>query len=149
MRPDDAFLARLQLTITTLRYWAPSIADAAEIEESETATHWRMRVSPKLPGACPFELILRADQIYDISVAGEDYSELPIASLDVFAPLVEAIVAGSVMQRRWASMATGLCRAVETIVILANGERWHGRPAAGADLEGAEFAEHCFLPYRR
>lgn len=152
MRPDDVFLARLQLTITALRYWAPSIADAADIEESETPDHWRLRVSPRLPEACPFELILRGGQIYDIAIAGEDYDARPITSLDLFAPLVEAIVAGSVLQRRWASTSTGAPRAVETIVILADGRRWRGTetsPAGSIDLDGAECSDHYFLPYRR
>jgi len=32
MLPDDVFRYHLQSTITALRYWAPSIADAAHIE---------------------------------------------------------------------------------------------------------------------
>lgn len=152
MRPDDIFLARLQLTITTLRYWTPSIADAAAIEESESASHWRMRISPRLPEACPFELILRADQFYDIAVAGEEYDARPITSLDLFSPLVEAIAAGAVFQRRWASAATGAPRAVETIILLGAGRAWRGAPASLSSpetLEGAESADHYFLPYRR
>ena len=32
MLPDDVFRSRLQSTITALRYWAPSIADAARLQ---------------------------------------------------------------------------------------------------------------------
>jgi len=32
MLPDDVFRSRLQATITALRYWAPSVADAARLE---------------------------------------------------------------------------------------------------------------------
>ncbi len=150
MRPDDIFLARLQLTITTLRYWTPSIADAASVEESESASFWRLHVTPRLPEACPFELILRADRFYDIAVAGEEYGARPIDSLDLFVPLVEAIATGSVFQRRWTSAATGAPRAIETIVLLGGGREWRGaEPPPPEILDGAEYADHYFLPYTR
>lgn len=151
MRPDDAYLSRLQYTITALRYWAPSIADTADIDESETADHWRLAVAPKLRAACPFELIIRADRNYDIGIAGQDYEARPVASLDLFAPLLEAITSGAVLQRRWFSTSTGLPRAIETVVILGDGRRWHGTDAGDADLTltGAECTNHYFLPYRR
>jgi hypothetical protein len=149
MRRDDAFLTRLQVTITTLRYWAPSIAHAAAVEETETDASWGMRISPAVKEACPFELILRADQMHDLAVAGQEYPDRPTESLDLFVPLCEAIAAGAVLQRRWSSPLTGLSRAVETLIMLEDGRVWRGAPSdlvAGGDWQSSD---RYFLPYRR
>ncbi len=58
MLPDDVFRSRLQATIMALRYWAPSIADAARLEDTETSDYWKIIVTPAMASACPFELIL-------------------------------------------------------------------------------------------
>ena len=154
MLPDDVFRSRLQSTITALRYWAPSIADAAHIEEAETGNYWRIKVAPALQQACPFELILHFDQRYDLAVADESYESLPIESFDIFVPFVEAIADGSIVQRRWISRLTGLERSVETLVTLPGGGIWRetrGEPhlMPSLDDDGTELRERCFLPYRR
>jgi hypothetical protein len=154
MLPDDLFRSRLQTTITALKYWAPSIADAARIEESETGNYWKIRVAPFLANACPFELILHFDQRLDLAIDDETYEGLPIESFDIFLPFVEAIADGRVVQRRWLSRLTGLERSVETLVMLAGGGIWReGRGAAFArpslDDDGTELRERRFLPYRR
>ncbi len=154
MLPDDLFSSRLQTTITALKYWAPSIADAARVEEGETGNFWKIAVTPFLAGACPFELILHFDQHYDVAVADEAYEGLPIESFDVFLPLVAAIADGRVVQRRWVSRLTGLERAVETLVMLVSGGIWReARGTAPArpslDDDGTELRERNFLPYRR
>ena len=51
MLPDDVFRSRLQSTITALRYWAPSIADAARLEETETSDYWKIIVAPRRAAA--------------------------------------------------------------------------------------------------
>jgi len=154
MLPDDVFRSRLQATITALRYWAPSIADAAHIEEAETGNYWKILVAPGLANACPFELILHFDQRYDLAVGEETYESLPIESFDIFVPFVEAIAGGSVVQRRWVSRLTGLERSVETLVTLPGGGIWResrGEPHVMPSLEddGTELRERRFLPYRR
>ena len=154
MLPDDVFRSRLQTTITALRYWAPSIADAARIEEAESGNFWKFAVAPRLVNACPFELILHFDQRYDLAIGEETYESLPIESFDLFLPFVEAIAEGEVVQRHWVSRLTGLERSVETLVTLANGGIW--REARGAaqgmpslEDDGTELRERRFLPYRR
>jgi hypothetical protein len=154
MLPDDLFRSRLQTTITALKYWAPSIADAARVEETETGSFWKIGVTPFLAGACPFELILHFDQNYDVAVADEVYEGLPLESFDTLLPFVEAIADGRIVQRHWMSRLTGLERTVETLVMLAGGGIW--REARGArssqpslDDDGSELRERCFLPYRR
>jgi hypothetical protein len=154
MLPDDVFRSRLQTTITALRYWAPSIADAAHIEEAETGNFWKIVMAPRLANACPLEMILHFDQRYDLAVADESYESLPIESFDLFVPFVEAIAEGNIVQRRWISRLTGLERSVETIVTLAEGSIWReGRGAAQSmpslEDDGTELRERRFLPYRR
>jgi hypothetical protein len=154
MLPDDVFRSRLQTTITALRYWAPAIADAARVEEVETGSFWKIAVAPFTANACPFEIILHFDQRYDVAVGEETYEGLPIEGFDHFMPFVEAIAAGSVVQRRWVSRLTGLERSVETLVMLANGGLW--RESRGAyqskpplEDDGSELIERRYLPYRR
>jgi hypothetical protein len=154
MLPDDVFRSRLQSTITALKYWAPSIADTARVEEVETGNFWKISVAPGLANACPFELIMHFDQRYDIAVSDESYEGLPIESFDLFLPFVEAVADGNVIQRRRVSRLTGLERSVETLVTLANGATWreaHGdaQRTPSLDDDGTELREHRFLPYRR
>jgi hypothetical protein len=154
MKPDDVFRTQLQTTITTLRYWAPLIADAARVEEKQNADFFKIALTPFIASGCPFELILRNDQKYDLAIAGETYEDRRMPSLDRFLPFVEAITDGTVVRRRYVSRLTGLNRATETLVMLADGYLWReGRGSVGEvsslDDEEAEFIEHRFLPYRR
>lgn len=154
MLPDDVFRSRLHTTITVLKYWAPSVADAALIEEAETGNFWKMNVAPRLAHACPFELILHFDQRYDLAVGEESYESLPIDTFDLFLPFVEAIADGNVVQRRWLSRYTGLERAVETIVELPSGGIWREARGTAPNMpsledDGLELRERRFLSYRR
>lgn len=154
MLPDDVFRARLQSTITALKYWAPSIADAAKVEETETGNFWKIAVSPGLANACSFELIMHFDQHYDLAIGDETYEGLPIDSFDLFLPFVEAVADGNVVQRHRVSRLTGLERSVETLVTLANGATWRetrgdARGAPSLEDDGTELRERRFLPYRR
>lgn len=154
MLPDDVFRSRMQTTITALQYWAPSIADAAQVEETETGSFWKITVTPGLPNACPFELIVHFDQRYDLAIGSETYEGLPIESFDMFLPFVEAVADGNVVQRRRLSRLTGLERSVETLVTLANGSTWREvrgerQMVPSLDDDGTELRERRYLPYRR
>jgi hypothetical protein len=154
MLPDDVFRSRMQTTITALKYWAPSIADAAQVEETETGNFWKIAVTPGLSNACPFELIVHFDQRYDLAIGSETYESLPIESFDMFLPFVESVADGNVVQRRRLSRLTGLERSVETLVTLPNGSTWRevrgdGHAVPSLDDDGTELREHRFLPYRR
>lgn len=151
MLSDDVFRSRLQATIASLRYWVPTIADCARTLERETADFWRLAVTPAVEGACAFELMLHPSQRYDLAVAGETYEDRPVESLDLFLPLVEALVEGRVVQRRKTSLATGVTHDVETIVSLAPGKEWRDhrhRADTPADTD-VVFDDRHFLPYRR
>lgn len=154
MLPDDVFRTRLQSTITALRYWAPSIADAARLEETETGDYWRITVTPRVASACPFKLALNADQSYDLRVADETYERRPLETFDWLIPFADAVADGNIVQRRWISRLTGLERSVETVVVLPGGAIWregngetHLIPTL--DDDGTEMRERRFLPYRR
>jgi hypothetical protein len=154
MLPDDVFRSRLQLTITALRYWAPSVADAARLEETETGDYWKIIVTPTVASACPFELILHAEQRYDLAIADESYESRQIESFDWFLPFADAIADGQVVQRHWISRLTGLERSVETLVTMAGGSIWRDGRGASPRMptledDGTELRERRFLPYRR
>ncbi|MDH4982040.1 hypothetical protein [Hyphomicrobium sp. D-2] len=154
MLPDDVFRTRLQATITALRYWAPTVASTARVEETSSGDYWRLAITPITPSACPLELILHSDQHYDIFIAGETYEGRPIDSFDWFLPLAEAVAEGQVVQRQRISRLTGLQRSTETLVALANGEVWFdGRDTLHAappiEDDGTEIRERRFLPYHR
>jgi hypothetical protein len=124
MLSPDTYRARFDATIASLRAWTGFIADVARIEVSENPASWRLMLVPHTPQACPVELILRRDQLYDISISTETHEDLAIESMDAFLPLLEAVSDGRVLIRTRASQATGLVRAVETIVTQANGQLW-------------------------
>lgn len=157
MQTDDRYRARLQTAIAALRYWSPSIKDAAHVVETDEGEYWRMAIEPLIAGACPFELVLRADGFHDLMIAGESYEDEPTEDLEMFVPLAEAIAGGHVRRRLYASAATGLPVAVGTVVDLADGRSFVRRRdlasprdttaprASGEDI----ITERHFLPYHR
>jgi hypothetical protein len=144
MLPDDTYRTGYQATITKLEAWLATQAAVAEVEVARDTHSWRARVTPHAANACPFELALRVDQHYDLSVGLETYEDQPIDSLALFPDLLAAIVAGRVISRRLATAATGTVQAIETIVTPGDGVEWSGRrtfasrpvqvPAADADM---------------
>ena len=154
MLSDDAYTSQLQSTIESLRYWIPSVADAVRVEEIEAEGFWKIYVNPKTPGACPFELIFRADRHFDMVIAGETYEDLELTSFDYFLPLVEAIAEGRIVQRRRVSQATGRTYDIETIVTMRDGRTWSRKlRVAGlpdqAEADGLELQDRHFIAYRR
>lgn len=154
MLSDDVYRSKFNSTVESLRYWVPSISDAARAEEASSPDYWKLSVTPHVEGACPFELLLSMSQMYDVMIAGEIYEDIPVTSLDLFVPLAEAISEGRVIQRRYVSPMTGTVREVETIVTLADGKVWrkgHLNEAVAAAIApgSAETIDRAFLPYRR
>jgi hypothetical protein len=153
MLADDIFRPRLQESIAALEEWAKQIGPYAQVERSEDGTNWRIRLVPPVCNACPCELILRRDQRFDISLGEETYEDVPIGSLDLFLPLLQAVVAGNVVTRRWVSSTTGLEYNVETIVMLPDGASWSAdrrSPLAPQPLEiNLECDARHYVPYFR
>lgn len=154
MSIDDRYRARLQAAIASLRYWVPTISDAAHITQSDGGTYWSLSAEPHISGACPFELVLRDDGRHDIMIAGESYEDLPTEDLDVFVPLACAIARGDVTRRITSTSATGIPISVETIIQLDGAKNWHKSRALlppGQRLESGDavVSDRRFLPYRR
>lgn len=152
MLATDAYLAKLEQTIASLKAWTGFIADVAAVETGDGASSWRLVIRPKAPQACPVELLLRHDQLYDIAVASEVYEDQRAEDLDGFLRLIEAIAEGRVVTRTEQSRATGAVYAVETRVDIAPGKAWVRRrelPAARiADPEQTIFTDRHYTPYR-
>jgi hypothetical protein len=134
-------------TIEQLRYWVPTIKDVALVVESDDAGEgWTLSIIPKVASACPVAITLRESGRFDIVIAGEDYADRGLGSLDQIVTLLERITDGRVVQRRWVSRATGAETGVETMVALGEGLVWRNGPEPDG---GSERRDRHFLPYRR
>lgn len=154
MLSDDVYRAELAKCFADLERATSALAGAAEIVTAKTPDFVRLSLLPHAAGACPVEIMLRADQYYDISVANEFYEDCRIERFDLFAPLIAAIARGDVIQRRHISAATGTERAIETIVTLSGGVVWrqghvHTAVAAAIAEPATLRDDRRFLPYLR
>lgn len=152
MLSDDVFRARLEATIASLRYWVPTISDTAAVHETAGDSYWKLAVMPHVAGACPFELMLRADQHYDLVLDGERFEDRPIESVEMFVPLVTAITDGRVIKRSANAAESARLLTVDMIVDLGDGKSWRaGRTIAAAASRFAEplITDRRYLPYRR
>lgn len=146
MTPEGICTSPVEVTIEQLRYWVPTITDVASAVEARDGESWLLSIEPHLATACPVAIALRQDGRFDISLAGETYEDCALSSLDQLVPLLERIVAGDVVQRRWVSAATGVPQGIETFVQLGSGLVWRHEPEPDG---GAERRDRHFLPYRR
>lgn len=146
MIPDDVYQQDFENIVAQMRYWAPSVADVAKVEEEEGPGYRIFKFSSAYPGGCPFEFVIRQDQHYDLRVAAQHYLDQPARNLMRFHSLSEAIVEGRVSQLYWHSIKTGVLRGIQTQVRLADGSIWReGMP----EPEECESRTRTFLPYRR
>ena len=153
MLSDDVYRTQLSRTFADLVRNIAPLADVAEISHAQTGDYVRLSLLPFARGACAVEIMLRADQHYDISIGTEFYEDCVVEQFSLFGPLIEAIVDGHVIQRRHISSMTGTERSIETIVILADGAIWrkgHAHRVASALSEDATvFDDRRYVPYRR
>lgn len=154
MLPEDVFRSRLEATVASLSYWAPTIKNAARVVMRDEVSSWRMTVEPHLRAACALDLAVHASQTYDVTIAGETFKGLPVGSLDIFLPLAEAVAEGRVVQRRYETPATGALHTIETIVPLQGGREWRAErinePIARlVSREECLQLDHRFPPYHR
>ncbi len=154
LKPDDVFRAELALTTDHLKMWANSLHACATVELRNAPGFWSLEVAPLAQGACPFELMLRADQRYDLAIAGEYYEDRPITDISIFAGLAKSIASGHVSRVSIRSALTGALQSLETRISLSDGTYWFGArsvmPAAHAcppEFEIKEFKR--YLPFRR
>lgn len=146
MTPEGSGLSSIEVTIEQIRYWVPTINDVASMVEAREGHSWLLSIEPHLAAACPVAIALRQDGRFDMSLAGETYEDCTLQSLDQLVLLLERIVDGDVIQRRWVSAATGLAQGIETFVRLGPGITWRNGPEPDG---GVERRDRHFLPYRR
>ena len=153
MLSDDNFRKRLQHIIDALEVWAAEMEPWATIELGFTDGTWRINAVPHAETACPFEIILRPDQKFDIKVGSEIYEDRPLDALTDIPQLVRAISNGRVLIRRWESWTTGLEYNMETIIDIPGADEGRfERPNLNAPPIGdSELMAtlHTFAPYRR
>ena len=153
MVSDAAYSSMLDQTIASLKAWTGFVADVARVEDDSDESAWRLSLTPQSPRACPIAIVLRLDRSYDLRIAGETYEGRPIASLDLFLPLIDAIAEGRVLTRRVFSATTGLPHGVSTVVTLADGrvleEKHHCQPGFVKTDSATEIRDTHYLPYRR
>lgn len=153
MLSDDVFRSQLTMTFTDLLQTAERLSDVADIGHAQTREFVRLSMLPHARGACAVEVMLRSDQMYDISIGTEFYEDCRIQSFGTFVPLIEAIAKGDVIQRRHVSAVTGTERSIETLVRLPGGEVWrkgHDYTVASAIPDDRTvFDDRWYVAYRR
>jgi hypothetical protein len=154
MYSDDVYRNHLGETIAALEDWARDNRDVATIETSSNAAYWKLSVMPHAAGACPIELLLRADQRFNVAIGGEVYEDKPVDKFDFFAMLVRAIARGNVERINVLNALTGALEAIETRVTLEDGWAWIGeRRIASRGSHKIDSAQELrtrrFVPYRR
>jgi hypothetical protein len=150
MTSDDVYRAKLRKTAADLRQAVAPLDGFAKVALETSEQGVRLVLVPLTAGACPVELMVRADQKYDIAVGVLLYEDRPVERLELFKPLILAVVDGAVVERRTVSALTGMEAGRETIVTLADGSQWRaGGQAREGDGEEWIAEDREFLPYRR
>ena len=121
MLPDDVFRERLEKTLVDLETWAEETRGGADIAISASDRYWRMAVRPFFPGTCPFELLIKASQTFDLVLDREAYENKPIQRFDLFLNLAKAIAAGRAERIETRNALTGILIDVTMRVELAAG----------------------------
>jgi hypothetical protein len=154
MFSDDVYRSKLSTVIDTLDAWAREQSGVAEIVTDINAAFWKLSVTPFAPGACPFELMLRADQRFNVQIGDEVYEDKPVDTFAFFPMLVRAISSGNVERSEVSSALTAALESVETRVTLEDGWAWIGERRAGPrgsrrTETALEQRAYRFLPYQR
>lgn len=126
MLSDDVYRERLEKTLVELETWANSMRGSADVTINASERYWRMAVTPWLPSACPFELLIKSDQTFDLVLKGEIYEGKPVERFDLFLQLAKAIASGHVERIEIRNSETGVLIDVATRIELAPGWDWIG-----------------------
>lgn len=154
MLSDDVYRDRLEKTLVELEAWANEMRGSADIAITASDRYWRMAVAPFLSSACPFELLIKADQTFDLALNREVYENRPVERFDLFPTLAKAIAAGRVEKIVTRNALTGILIDIATRVELAPGWDWIGSRKVLKNfvrpLEADEERQtHRFLSYDR
>lgn len=155
MLPDDRYRAGLERTAASILAWSGFVRDVADVSYADDADSWSFGLQPHIATACPVALVIgRTSQFHSLTLGRESYSDLPVDTFDLFLALLEAVVAGRVIERHHLARAKGFPVAVEMRVgpgptplftrrrLLASLPR-HTEPS-----EWTEIRDRHFLPYR-
>lgn len=152
MLAEDLFRTRLAGLIAKLEDWAARYSETGSMDAKYGTGFWRVVARPSTPGTCPVTLVLRADQKFDLSLAGDLFEDRPIENFDIFPPLLEAVAQGRVERTHYTSALTGAPLGHETRVLLSDGGSWGERRmrSNAHAIDGAIMENRQrFLPYSR
>jgi hypothetical protein len=149
MLPDDVFRDRLERTLVEIEAAVAKVRDFAAIDIAANPAYWRLEVVPVEAGACPFELIISADQTFSLKLANEAYEGLPIERLEFFPHLVHAVEQGHVERISKHSTLTDALVAVAMRVTLAPDWHWQRERRIVPQTTSEEWRTQPYLPYRR
>ena len=149
MLPDDVFRHRLEQTLVEIEASAARLRECAAVSVTAKPNYWRAIVMPNLAAACPFDLMICADQTFNLKLANEAYTRLPVDRFELFPHLVRAIEAGQVEKISKYSTMTDALVAVAMRVALAPGWDWIEERRLSPASTAEEWRTHRYLPYRR
>lgn len=148
---SEAFAARLRQVISELENFSSTLTTVADVRTSEADGYWRLTLSPFALNTCPLDLFLRADQMVDVAIGPEAIEDLPAGDLSLFPMIVTAVSEGRIVIRHHVASATNALLAVETRVILDDGQIWQSErwTKVGKELHGVSRIDidRRYLPY--
>jgi len=149
MLPDDVFRDRLEQTLVEVEKSIANMRNCAAVDVSASPRYWSVVVLPFLAAACPFELIIKADQKFSLKLAGEAFENRPVESFELFPHLVRAVEAGHVEKISKFDAMTETLVAIEMRVELERGWDWLGERRIRPTTPAEEWRTHRYLAYRR
>jgi hypothetical protein len=149
MLPDDVFRDRLEQTLVEVEKSVAKMRDCAAIDVTASQHYWSVVALPFLAAACPFELIIKADQKFSLKVAAETFENRPVERFELFPRLVRAIEAGHVEKISKFDAMTDALVAIEMRVELEPGWDWLGERRLSPPASSEEWRTHRYLAYRR
>lgn len=149
MLPDDVFRDRLERTLVEVEAIVSKMRDCASVNVSATPRYWRVTVVPFFASACPFELMIKSDQKFNLKLASEVFENRPVDHFELFPHLIRAIDEGHVEKISKFDVTTGALVAVEMRVALGPGWEWSGERRIAPPTPSEEWRTHRYLAYRR
>ena len=153
MLSDDVYITKFRATVADLEAWLKSLSAVAAIETHRDEATWRASVVPNVIQACPFELMLRLDQRFDLTVGPETYEDQAIANMEMFMPLLAAVANGRLVTSTWSTADTGMIAAIETKISPEGGIAWSSRrtirTANSTDHDALIQRDHHYIAYAR
>lgn len=149
MLPDDVFRDRLEQTLVEIETHVANTREWAVVEVAASPRYWRMAVLPFFPGACPFELMIKADQKFSLKLAEHAFEDRRLESFDLFPNLIRAVEAGHVEKISKFNAMTEKLVAVAMRVDLSPDSHWSGEHRLLPPVPSEEWRTHRYLPYCR